>query len=94
MELHEFSQFKISVKHHSPVKLLSFLDCCSTEVYVQRFDLWLSFKKNDLLEVQFIAKCFRGLWEKRFVVPLSGRGICICFRQGCCDVDSKAIKTA
>lgn len=78
------------VKHHSPVKLLSFLDCCFTEVYVQRFELWLSFRKNDLLKVQFIAKCFRGLWEKLFVLSLSGSG----FREECCYVDSKAIKTA
>jgi len=49
--------------------LLALLDCCSTEVYVQRFELWLSFRKNDVLEVQFVAKYFRALWGKAFVVP-------------------------
>lgn len=48
--------------------------------------------KNVDSEVEFIAECFRVLWEKVFV-PLTQSTVYMCFREGCCDVDSKAIKT-
>lgn len=87
-----FSQWKISAKLHVPVKSLSFSDCCSTEVCVQRLKMWLSLRKMMLRKLNLLLNASGSFEKGSYVIPSTQNSVCLW--EECYGVDGKAIKTA